>query len=79
MRDYLYGVSNGEWEKKVSLAASAGLSFPGIYGQRTMTSEGTETSVHTASKADTCLSVVNIGNAPQHDRQYNTAVQRSII
>ena len=32
--DYLFGVINGKREKMVSLAASAELSFPGIYGQK---------------------------------------------
>ena len=34
-----FGVTNGERERKISLAASTGLSIPGIYGQRTMTNE----------------------------------------
>ena len=36
-------VTNGKREKKESLAASAGLSIPGICGQRTMTNEGAKT------------------------------------
>ena len=36
----LLGGTNWEREKKVSLAADAGLSFRGIYDQRTMTNEG---------------------------------------
>ena len=37
---YLFDVTNGKKEKKISLVASARLSFPVIYGQRTMTNEG---------------------------------------
>ena len=48
-------------EKRVSLAASALLSFTGIHGRRTMTNEGSKP---TASTAGTCLSVMNIRNAP---------------
>ena len=36
-RNYLFGATNGERKKMVSLAAGAGLSVPGTYGQRTMT------------------------------------------
>ena len=39
----LFCVTNGEREKRESLAASAGLSIPGICGQRTMISEGAKT------------------------------------
>ena len=51
MRDYSFGVllcsgvTNGEREKRVSLAASVGLSIPGFYGQRTMTNEGAKRNV----------------------------------
>ena len=48
-------------EKRVSHAAGALLSFTGIHGQRIMTNEGSKPP---ASTAGTCLSVMNIGNAP---------------
>ena len=36
LRDYLFAVTNGKREKRLTLAAGAGPSFSGIYGQRTM-------------------------------------------
>ena len=42
---YLFGITNGDKEKRASLAASAGLSFSGVYGQRTMTNEVTKRNI----------------------------------
>ena len=33
VRDYLFGVTNGERAKRLLLAACVGLSFPNIFGQ----------------------------------------------
>ena len=53
-----------EREKKVLLAASVGLSFPGIYSQRKMTNEWGKNKrpLSTAITAGASLSVINIGN-----------------
>ena len=62
----IFSTTNGKREKSVSFAASAGLSFPGIYVPRTMTSEGAKKKrpAPTATAEGTCPFVVNIGNAP---------------
>ena len=70
--DYLFGVTNGEREKKYRLQKVLGYLFPVFYGQRSMTNEGgggvrgggggkKKRPAPTASTAGTWLSVVNIG------------------
>ena len=62
----IFSTTNGKREKSVPFAASAGLSFPGIYVPTTMTSEGAKKKrpAPTATAEGTCPLVVNIGNAP---------------
>ena len=63
--DYLFGVTNEEREKSFSLAASAGLSIPGIYDQRTMSKEEKKKS-RTYCKHNRHLSVCG-----QYRKRYN--------
>ena len=45
VRDYLFDETNGEGEKRLLFAPCAGLSFPDIYGHRTLTNEGAKRNV----------------------------------
>ena len=55
--DYLFGVTNGEREKRVSLAASAELSILGIYGQGQLPMKGLKKTSRTYCKHSRHLSV----------------------
>ena len=63
-RDYLFDVTNGERESRVSLAASAVLPLPGINDQNKDQCRGKKNCpAPTASTGGTCLSLVNTENA----------------
>ena len=55
VRDNLFGLTDGEKEKRLLLAQCAGLSFLDIYGQSTMTNEGAKRNVRTYCKHNSCV------------------------